>query len=98
MREKLHRADRLLKLDRVAEAAAIYEEVATEYERASFVLKAIALQKQLLELATTHAGALKGVRARSLAALARLYVLVGLDDDAEEMRRELTREDPRLVS
>lgn len=97
MREKLHRADHLLKLDRVPEAAAIYEEVATEYERAGFVLKAIALRKQLLELATTHAGSLKGVRARSLVALASLYVMVGLDDDAEKMRQELTREDTRLL-
>ncbi len=93
MRQRLQQADTLVRQGRIAEAVSLYELVAGEFENTGFALKAIAVSRQIVDLAE-NGSELSAGRAAALRRLARLYAHLGLGTDAAEAER-LLQSSPR---
>jgi len=89
MRERLRRADNLLRERQVAEAVALYALVADEFERTGFAVKSIAVSRQIVSIVGSDRPDLGPARAVALERLARLCRQLGLTADAEEAERLL---------
>jgi hypothetical protein len=88
-KDALRRADALLRDGQASEAVAIYESVATSFERAGSALKAVALSKQIVDITTPMAPDLAQARSTALQRLARLYAELGLNAEALAAERLL---------
>ena len=85
-REKLLRADALVKAGQHTAAIDTYLEAADQYAGSGFSVKAIAVYRQVQELAERCEPISVEARTRALRALLSLYVELGLVADAERTR------------
>ena len=83
-REALKRADDLLKRGQAEEAADVYKRVALFYASQGFSLKAIALWKQIRQVA----GHVPALDAEARKQLIPLYRSLGLEQDARTLEAE----------
>lgn len=89
VRAVLRRADDLLRGQRYAEAVDEYQAAADAYAHGGFTLKAVAVLRQIVEIADRSAPELAGARARALRGLLGCYTDLGLTTDADAVRRLL---------
>ncbi len=83
MRARLREADDLLRRGRLREAAIKYNELADELEQNGFAVKALAISRQVVEIAHD----VPALRSAALHRLVRLYTLLDRRTDAEEARK-----------
>lgn len=77
-RASLRRGDKLLRQGKVSEAIVIYQAIAQHYEDCGFLLKAIAVSQQIIELVENSAPKLVD-RLIATSRRARLHSLLGLE-------------------
>jgi hypothetical protein len=85
-RDKLRRADALVIAEQLPEAIAEYLAVADYYESQGFVVKSVAVLRQVLELTERTETHCSDARTRALLGLLRAYTQLGLAADADEIR------------
>jgi hypothetical protein len=78
-RASLRRGDKLLRQGKVSEAIVIYQAIAQHYEDCGFLLKAIAVSQQIIELVENSAPKLVEHRLIATSRRARLHSLLGLE-------------------
>jgi hypothetical protein len=89
VRTALRRADDLLREERYAEAVDAYQAAADAYMEAGFALKALAVLRQIVEIADRSPSELRSARTRALMGLLRGYTSLGSTLEADAVRRLL---------
>lgn len=88
IRTLLRTADALVREGQYLEANAIYERVAAEYQSQGFMLKAIAVAKQVVSICDAHR---LTPSSAALNILVETYSALGLDAEAGQARERLAR-------
>ena len=89
IRTKLRRADALLREERYAQAVGLHQAVADAFTQGGFVLKAVAVLRQIIDITERAGPELADARRHALRELAQGYTALGLTTDAAETRRRL---------